>query len=561
MVAEILGQAAPLGEYIAIWKIIIFILLFGLWAWVGQWIDHDAAAVRTKRQFWNYIYMGSGVFAFLMWFLLPAPFIVVCPLFIVVWSTVSITYVVHRNARVPRDKKILTPEHIRFVLSREGKKEIEARLTFISSNNNTLPAPIREDPEYSGYVTAENLVYDISTRRVSKAEGIPTGENYQMRYMIDGVVGNAGDQERVEMDGCISYLKAVGGLEVEDRRRPQTGQFAILMGQDRIDWRIQTAGSTRGEKLVLELLEEQKTFGLDALGFNSNQLEKIQALVNESRGIVIVCGTKGCGQSTTLYSLIRCSDAFIQNVHTLELKTLTDLDNITQHIVEDGDSAKNGARMLQSILRSDPDVVMVGFCNDPEMPKVGTRAVSEGKKLYFGIEAPSTFHALQSWLKMVEDNRRVSKTLLAILSQRLIRKLCPECRQAYQPDAALLKKLNLPADRIKQFFRPGEVEYTKKGVPILCPNCQGTGYFGRTAVFETLFITDGLRKLIRENAPINAIRAQYRKDKMLYLQEEAIRKVIDGTTSIQEVLRVTAEKPAQSGARKPTEAPREKASS
>jgi len=558
MVAEILGQAASLGGYISIWKIIIFILLFGLWAWVGQWINHDAVLVRTKRQFWNYIYMGSGVFAFLMWFLLPAPFIVVCPLFIVVWATAGITYVVHRNARVSRDKKVLTRDHIRSVLFREGKKEIEARLTFISSNNNTLPSPTREDPEYDGFVTAEGLVYDISTRRVSKAEGILTGENYQMRYTIDGVIGNAGDRGWEEMESGISYLKAVGGLEVDDRRRPQTGQFAVMLGPDRVDWRIQTAGSTRGEQLVLELLEEQKTFGLDALGFNSAQIEKIQALVKQPRGIIIVCGTKGCGQSTTLYSLIRCHDAFIQNVHTLELKTLTDLDNITQHIVEDGDGAKNGARMLQSILRTDPDVVMVGFCNDPEMPKVGTHAVSEGKKLYFGIEAPSTFHALQQWLKMVEDNRRVSKTLLAILSQRLIRKLCPECRQAYQPDAALLKKLNLPADKIKQFFRPGEVEYTKKGVPILCPNCQGTGYFGRTAVFETLFITDGLRKLIREDAPINAIRAQYRKDKMLYLQEEAIRKVIDGTTSIQEVLRVTAEKSAKPGARKTPDASREK---
>jgi type II secretory ATPase GspE/PulE/Tfp pilus assembly ATPase PilB-like protein len=561
MVAEILGQAATVGGYVAIWKIIIFIVLFGLWAWVGQWVNSDAVAVRTKQQFWNYIYMGSGVLAFLLWFLLPAPFIVVCPLFIVVWGTASITYVVHRNSRVSREKKVLTREHIQHVLSRKGKKEIEARLTFFSSHNNALPAPLREDPEYDGYVFSENLIYDISTRRVSKAEGIPTNENYQMRYTIDGVIGNAGDHDRIEMDGGINYLKAVGGLEVEDHRRPQTGQFAVMIGTDRIDWRIQTAGSTRGEQLVLELLEEQKTFGLDALGFNSNQLEKIYEVVKHPRGIVIVCGTKECGQSTTLYSLVRCHDAFIQNVHTLELKTLTDLDNITQHIVEGGDGAKNGARMLQSILRTDPDVVMVGFCDDPEMPKVGTQSVSDGKKLYFGIEAPSTFHALQRWLKLMQDNRRVSKTLLAILSQRLIRKLCPECRQAYQPDATLLKKLNLPVDKIKQFFRPGEVEYTKKGVPIFCVKCQGTGYFGRTAVFETLIITDGLRKLIREDAPINAIRAQYRKDKMLYLQEEAIRKVIDGTTSIQEVLRVTAEKPAQPGGRKPTGTPREAAPS
>ena len=165
MVAEILGQAAPLGGYIAIWKVIIFILLFGLWAWVGQWLDNDAVAVRTKRLFWNYIYMGTGVFAFLMWFLLPAPFVVVFPLFLVVWITASITYVIHRNARVPRDKKILTREHIRFVLSREGKKEIEARLRLLITGFSRSTTMLGSGSKTVTFFRLVIVLYDLAKGR------------------------------------------------------------------------------------------------------------------------------------------------------------------------------------------------------------------------------------------------------------------------------------------------------------------------------------------------------------------------------------------------------------
>ena len=254
--------------------------------------------------------------------------------------------------------------------------------------------------------------------------------------------------------------------------------------------------------------------------------------------------------TTTLYSLIRRHDAFTQNINSLEVDPLTELDNITQHFLDKGFNPKETYRRLESVLRSDPDVVLVGFCHSAEMAQVGTKGARMGKKLYFGMNHPSTFHALQQWLKMVDNNDKVAESLLAITAQKLLRKLCSECREAYTPDPRLLKKLNLPADRIKQFYRPPtEVETDKRGNPILCEECQGVGYVGRTAVLETLFVTDSLRELFRQAVPLNALRAQCRKERMLYLQEQALRKVIDGTTSIQEVLRITAEKPAK-GAKK-----------
>ena len=331
----------------------------------------------------------------------------------------------------------------------------------------------------------------------------------------------------------------------EEKRRPQEGKFSALREKDKAHWKIKTAGSTRGEHVILERVEKARSLKLDDLGLNADQVERLKAVVAEPAGVVLVTGSKGMGVTTTLYTLTRRHDPFMQHIHTLEKKLLLDMDNITQHVVDVSADAKGSARQLQSVLRSDPDIVMVGFCDDQKMAQYGTQSALEGKKLYYSLAEPSTFHGLQLWLKIVNDHEAAANTLLAVINQKLVRKLCSQCREAYVPDPGLLKKLNLPVDKIKQFYRAGEIEYDKRGRPMLCTSCQGTGYMGRTAVFELLMITDPVRQLIKEKAPINAIKAQSRKEKMLYLQEIAIRKVIDGTTSIQEVLRVTSETPAK----------------
>ncbi len=553
MFIELLGQSAGVGAYLAIWKVLIFVVFFGAWAWVGQWVDTDTEVVHTKRAFWNNIYLGVGLGGLCLWLLMPAPFLVNFLIFLVFWLTVSITYVVHRNARVSPELKILTVDHIKDLLESDKKKtKTDKRLTFISSNKNELPMPKRQEKEYPGYMVAVELVNDVWNRRASKVELAPTGENYQVRYVVDGVASIAGERERRDAEECLNYLKAVGGMETEERRRPQSGHFSTSRLDSDAKWSIKTAGSTRGEHMVLEKVQEAQALKLDELGLTPDQLERMKEYVAAPAGVVLICGTRGSGLTTTLYSLTRRHDPFMQHIHTLERSIIIELDNISQHEVEQSADGKAMARQLQSVLRGDPDIMMVGFCENAPMAHFGSRAAAEGKKLYYGLSEPTTFHGLQRWLKWVNDHELAAQTLLAVVSQRLLRKLCLECREAYAPDGALLKKLNLPADKIKQFYRAGEIEYDKRGRPLLCTNCQGTGYFGRTAVFETLFVSESLRQLIRAKAPINNMRAQCRKEKMLYLQEEALRKVIDGTTSIQEVLRVTTEAAAK-GARRTAE--------
>jgi type II secretory ATPase GspE/PulE/Tfp pilus assembly ATPase PilB-like protein len=555
MADELLAQAATPGNYLAIWKIVIFIICFGLWAWTGQWLDKDAPYVRANRNLWNNVYFGTGIVAGLLWFILPAPFFVNLMLYLVACGTVTIAYVFHRNARVTSDERILTVDHIKSLFSKEHRvKESKQRVIFVTANKNQLPVPLRQEPVYDSYVLSEELIYDMAYRRVTQADLIPTGEQSQLRYLIDGVPGVGGEKTRLETELILSYLKEVAGMDVKDRRRPQTGRFSTRVDNNDILWRLKTAGSTRGEQMLLERIEKSRALGLDDLGFNPDQIESLREVLAQPMGVVLVSGIHGSGVTTTLYAMARSHDAFLQNIHSLEIETLRDLENITQHKIDNTNPERNAIHQLQAMLRGDPDVAMVGFFDQPELAKHISKYASEGRKAYVAVTAPSTFDVLQMWVSGTDNPDRVATTLLAVTSQKLFRVLCTQCRQAYMPDGALLKKLNLPVEKIKNFYRPpneNELEYDKKGNVIPCSHCQGTGYYGRTAVFETLFITDQIRQLIRENAPINAIRAQSRKDKMRYLQEQILRKVIDGTTSIQEMLRVTAGKTAKTAGESP----------
>jgi len=543
-----IAQAVTPGNYIAIWKVILFLVFFGLWAWVGQWLDRDTLYIRANRLMWNYIDFGAGMVGVLLCFFLPAPVIVNIVLFLVIWGTITFAYVFQRNASVSPSDRILTMDHLQSLFSRQHRpKEVKHRLVFVSANKNVIPVPARQDEMFDNYVAAEDLLYDISYRRVSRAELLPMGETCQLRFVIDGVLGIGGEKTRLEAEQIIAYLKEISGLDTKERRRPQTGYFKTVIDGADVEWRFKTAGSTRGEQMVLERIVKGKMIKVEELGFDSHQAQAVRELIEKKSGLVLVSGPPASGVTTTLYSMIRSHDAFLQTIHTLEKEQEIPLDNITQHVLDVSDPEKTSARQLQAVMRVDPDVLMVGFIENADMAKLCVTAARDGKKIYAAMNSIGAIECLQKWLELTADKNKTAEILLAITCQRLLRKLCPECRVGYIPDANLIKKLNLPAEKIKQFYRPPkeeELEYDKKGNVLPCTNCQGTGYFGRTAVIEALFITDPIREMIRSDAPMNTIRAQSRKDRMRYLQEQALLKVIDGTTIIQAGARLTSDKPA-----------------
>jgi type II secretory ATPase GspE/PulE/Tfp pilus assembly ATPase PilB-like protein len=185
-----------------------------------------------------------------------------------------------------------------------------------------------------------------------------------------------------------------------------------------------------------------------------------------------------------------------------------------------------------------PDIVGVAECEDAETAHIACAAAKDGKLVYVTLKADSVIQALGKWLRFVGDKNVVAETLLGTSNQRLLRKLCEECKQAYAPEKELFKKFNITAGKTKVLYRAGKVQYDKHGKPSTCENCQGTGYFDRTGVFEIVTMNDELRKVVRKSKSLPEIGAQFRRAKMLYLQEQALRKVIAGTAGINEMIRV-----------------------
>ncbi len=265
-------------------------------------------------------------------------------------------------------------------------------------------------------------------------------------------------------------------------------------------------------------------------------LEVVRGYNQESSGVILIAGPKASGLTSTLYSLVREHDAFMMQIFTLEPKPVVDLENITQFPYGEPETLTEA---LAVALRRDPDVMVVDGCEDPKTIQMAAEA-ADAKLLLVSMRAADSFTALAKWVKGIGHAESAMTNLKAVICQRLLRRLCPACREAYRPDPLLLAKINMPADGVEQFYRQHTGPLTDaKGKPYTCPTCQGSGYFGRTAIFEMMEVTDDIRQMVAGGTSLSQIKAACRKNKMLYLQEQGLQKAIDGTTSVQEVIRVT----------------------
>lgn len=526
----------------------VLLALLG-WAAVTAWVDKDTNVVKTKREQWNVIVMIGGALGVLVLLLPPwqGPlFFVGFGLFLLLAGGSQLIYVIHRNGRVVPRAKVLTVDHFKRLLGGERKKkgtESKGTLVRLLSFEGKPVTPLDDDPEsVIDYDLTQAFLHDALWRRASDIDLVRNSDKYRVVFRIDGMVTERpegillDDGERV-----VRYLKSIAGLNVEERRKPQTGQIraALLSKEGSPDpVEVHTSGSTAGERLRMRVRSGSEILRLPDIGLAPARLERLKGLIEQKHGVLLISGPRGSGVTTTLYSIVRAHDAFLNNIHTIEKEPLGELDNVTQNKYDRATNDVSYARMLQTILRREPDIVAVGECEDRETAQLVARAVDD-RKIYMAIEAEDSFQALMRYVQFVENGRAAAHGLLGVTSQRLLRRLCTACREAFRPDPAKLKKLNLPADKIDRFYRPPtEPVLDKKGNEIICENCQGTGYRGRTAIIELLVVDDAIRALIAEGASIDKIKTAARRNKMYLLQEEGLFKVIEGVTSLNEVQRV-----------------------
>lgn len=550
----LLAELPSSGGYFNPIKIVFFLLALILWAYNASWVKKDTKKIHVPPDMWIMLAYASGAACLVAWLLLPlywAGFLI----YALGYGTVMLIYVIFRNKRVSPAQTVLTLAHLsRLMAGGKGSKlSLEASSAKDKTRIRNFEDKIQPWPtdsvEHQAFGALQNLLFDAIWRRTSDIRlDFAPDQPIKVIYKVDGVERACEPIEAELAPHLLIQIKRISGMDPAEQRRPQNGKFNATIGAEggekSVDIESRASGSTAGQRIIMRMIADELKFRPPDLGLNKDQFPLFEKLIKQPKGVIIVSGPRGSGISSTLYAILRSHDAFMQNIHTLEVSKSMTLENITQNIYDGTDPTVTFGNRFRSLIRTEPDVAMAGDTPDNETMAYAAAAGRQQKKLYLAMTASDSFVALRRYLHAVGDNALAASSLVAVTNQRLVRVLCNSCRKAYKPDPILLKKGNLPTGESRPFYRPpnpDEIEVDKHGNQLLCAVCQGSGYYGRSGVFEILLIDEQLRGLIAKGADILTLKAEARKKGMLYLQEVALRKVFDGVTSIAEVLRVTKE--------------------
>ena len=372
------------------------------------------------------------------------------------------------------------------------------------------------------------LLFEAAKRRASDVHVHPKEEYTVVRLRIDGVLFDYLKPGRHLHDEIISRIKVMGGMDIAEKRLPQDGRTTVRIGQRLIDLRISCVPTAHGERVVLRLLDKgARLYELTELGMGPNALERFELLIRRSHGMLLMTGPTGSGKSTTLYAALQRIDYGRLNVMTLEDPIEYHLPGISQTQV----STRKGmtfASGLRSVLRQDPDVIMVGEIRDTETARLAIQSALTGHLVLSTLHTNDAAGAVARLLDLGIEPYLVADSLLGVGAQRLVRRICPRCKRPVVPDSRQLAELGLDGQ---------DADKLRAGAG--CEHCGGTGYFEREGVFELLSVDERIRGLIHSRAQAQAIRATAAAAGMRTLRAEGTRKVLAGVTTPAEVLRVT----------------------
>jgi general secretion pathway protein E len=359
-----------------------------------------------------------------------------------------------------------------------------------------------------------------------------TDKELKVRFRVDGVLYNRLSPPRQYQAAIVSRIKIMAKLNIAERRLPQDGKIAIRVAGRDVDIRVSVIPTVNGERIVLRLLDRASVLiSLESLGMKRDILDKMNKLIRLSHGIILVTGPTGSGKTTTLYAALSKINSESQNIVTIEDPVEYQLQGIAQIQVKPKIDL-TFANGLRSILRHDPDVIMVGEIRDYEAAEISTHASLTGHLVFSTLHTNDAPGAVTRLVDMGVEPYLVSSSVIAILAQRLFRVICQECKEAYTPSDGALAEIGLKPEQLEN----GTV-YRSQG----CPSCLGTGFKGREGIFELLIIDGAIRKLILGRADSNSIKEEAIKRGMRTLRADGAQAVVDGLTTIEEVMRVTQE--------------------
>jgi len=542
------------GSYLSWMKILACWLLFALWTYTTDWVSTDCVEMKKLNYLrWNPIVFGTFAAAFVLVWMIPY-FWVGYSLLVVAYVAPLVTYIVYRNAAVTNDERVMTPEHLRYWLSVQLGK-IGVKISPVKADPNEAGMAVKLIPEggpdersnnvrlllarqTNGLRAAGQLVTEGLANRASAVMLDYGQQTAAMRLMVDGVWISREAKPRETADPALEALKLLCGLNPQDRQNRQEGTFAAEYQSARYSATFASQGISTGERVVLQFEDKKvRMKSFDELGMRSKLQEQLREILNAPKGLVIFSAIPEGGLRTTFDVMLRSCDRFTREFIALEDEgnRFTEVENIPV-TTYNGAAGESPADLLPKLLRMQPNVVVMRDLVNAQTAGLLCREASQERVVLTSTRAVDCAEALLRILSIGVPPAELAKAVTAVVNQRLVRKLCDACKEAYAPTPEILAQLGIPEGRVKAFHRPPQPRADAPKEP--CKACGAIGYLGRTAIFELLVVGDAVRKVLANNPKLDLLRQAARKDGMKSLQEEGALLVVKGETSLPELIRV-----------------------
>lgn len=375
-----------------------------------------------------------------------------------------------------------------------------------------------------------SLIEQAVRQRASDIHVEALESKVRVRYRIDGALYEKMVYDSSLLPAISTRIKIMGGMDISEKRKPQDGRMSVMVDRREYDIRISSIPTVHGEKIVMRISSKLNlTRDIKELGLNLDEMSMLQHMLAKPYGILFVTGPTGSGKSTTLYTALSALNKEQVNIVTVEDPVEADLEGINQIQVNNKVNL-TFASALRSILRQDPDIIMIGEIRDQETASIAVQASITGHLVVSTMHTNNAVGTLNRMADMGVESYLIADSMVGVIAQRLVRKLCPHCKKSHMATTEEKKLLRLPPDKEKEIYEPGG-----------CHFCNQTGYFGRIGVFEMMEVNDDMRKLISANASTEKLTEAARRTGMHTLRENAVQYVLDGVTSVEEMLRASYE--------------------
>jgi general secretion pathway protein E len=553
------NQTVPRGGgfYLSLLKLFSGWFVFAAWVYTADWVGQDSVKNRFGWQTWNVVVFFTFILLYIALWKIPVFWAGFTALLLLGYVTPVAAYVLVRNRKVAAHERVLTPSHLRHWFSGKAGK-VGVKIAAESRSSSELGPPVKLTPEggaddiqnNANLLLAKQYEIGFNFARQTLADAVEARsaaimldyqqEEVKVQHLVDGVWQPAEPQDREPADEQLGVFKQISALNPQERRARQAGKFKFEYQNHKFPTRITAQGTPTGERVLLQI-DEGYVQGkrIPDIGLRPPIEEQYKLILETPPGLIVISSPPGEGLTTLFNATIGSMDRYLRSFIALEEVSRQEVvvENVNIHTWSAAANETPDQKMLK-ILREYPDVIVVREPTNATTLDVLCDQMDDNRTMIISTRAREAAEALLRPMMLKPNSEKYARAVTAVICQRLVRKLCESCKEAYVPTPQLLQQLGIPAGKVEALYRPPEQPEQ------ICPDCGGIGYRGRHAIFELLVPNEAVREAIVKTPRLDVIRAEARKGGMKAFQAEGIHLVVRGITSLEELRRVLTEKPA-----------------